>query len=123
MDALKTPQAPAEPPLPTLADFLPEGDPLSPLEGRPGRRVGMAQVDDLQQRVHGLRLADDVLAGGDLIRPALRELRSAVKLYREGSHTGEVGRQLLRQIGSWPRSPDGLPAMPGNTARRSAFTG
>lgn len=99
VDALKTPQAPAEPPLPTLADFLPEGDPLSPLEGRPGRRVGMAQVDDLQQRVHGLRLADDVLAGGDLIRPALRELRSAVKLYREGSHTGEVGRQLLRQIG------------------------
>jgi tetratricopeptide (TPR) repeat protein len=59
----------------------------------------MGQVDDLQQRVHGLRLADDVLAGGDLIRPALRELRSAVRLYREGSHTSEVGRQLLRQIG------------------------
>lgn len=59
----------------------------------------MVQVDDLQQRVHGLRLADDVLAGGDLIRPALRELRSAVKLYREGSHSSEVGRQLLRQIG------------------------
>ncbi|MGW1533344.1 hypothetical protein [Streptomyces aureus] len=59
----------------------------------------MVQVDDLQQRVHGLRLADDVLAGGDLIRPALRELRSAVKLYRESSHSGEVGRQLLCQIG------------------------
>ncbi|GDY65717.1 hypothetical protein SAV14893_051100 [Streptomyces avermitilis] len=59
----------------------------------------MGAVEDLQQRVHGLRLADDVLAGGDLIRPALRELRSAVKLYREGSHTSEVGRQLLRQIG------------------------
>ncbi|MEU5434817.1 hypothetical protein AB0G73_15775 [Streptomyces sp. NPDC020719] len=54
---------------------------------------------DLQQRVHGLRLADDVLAGGDLIRPALRELRSAVKLYRESNHTGNVGRELLRQIG------------------------
>ncbi|WP_344012748.1 transcriptional regulator, partial [Streptomyces thermospinosisporus] len=71
----------------------------SRLEARTGRRIGMGQVDDLQQRVHGLRLADDVLAGGDLIRPALRELRSAVKLYREGSHTSEVGRQLLRQIG------------------------
>ncbi|WP_256339881.1 MULTISPECIES: hypothetical protein [unclassified Streptomyces] len=59
----------------------------------------MGQVDDLQQRVHGLRLADDVLAGGDLIRPALRELRSAVRLYRQGTHTSEVGRQLLRQIG------------------------
>lgn len=99
VDVLRAPLKPAEPPLPTLADFLPDDDPLSPLEARTGRRIGMGQVDDLQQRVHGLRLADDVLAGGDLIRPALRELRSAVKLYRDGSHTNEVGRQLLRQIG------------------------
>ncbi|MFJ9963963.1 helix-turn-helix transcriptional regulator [Streptomyces avermitilis] len=98
-DTLRAPLKPAEPPLPTLADFLPEGDPLSPLQGHSGRRIGMGAVEDLQQRVHGLRLADDVLAGGDLIRPALRELRSAVKLYREGSHTSEVGRQLLRQVG------------------------
>ncbi|MCG0287521.1 helix-turn-helix transcriptional regulator [Streptomyces sp. PSAA01] len=98
-EVLRTPQKPAEPPLPTLADFLPEGDPLSPLQAHSGRRTGMGAVVDLRQRVHGLRLADDVLAGGDLIRPALRELRSAVKLYREGSHSGEVGRQLLRQIG------------------------
>ncbi|GGP84453.1 helix-turn-helix transcriptional regulator [Streptomyces melanogenes] len=97
--ALTEPQKPAEPPLPTLADYLPTGDPLAPLSARAGRRIGMGQVDDLQQRVHGLRLADDVLAGGDLIRPALRELRSAVKLYREGSHSGEVGRELLRQVG------------------------
>ncbi|MFJ1748717.1 helix-turn-helix transcriptional regulator [Streptomyces sp. NPDC088116] len=100
VDALSVPQKPAEPPLPTLADFLPEEDPLSPLEGRTGgRRVGMATVDDLQQRVHGLRLADDVLAGGDLIRPALRDLRRTVKLYRESTHTSEVGRKLLVQIG------------------------
>ncbi|MFK8910289.1 helix-turn-helix domain-containing protein [Streptomyces sp. YS-3] len=99
VDVLTGPQAPAEPPLPTLADYLPAGDPLAPLSARTGRRIGMEQVDDLRQRVHGLRLADDVLAGGDLIRPALRELRSAVKLYRESSHSGEVGRELLRQIG------------------------
>ncbi|MFJ2568566.1 helix-turn-helix domain-containing protein [Streptomyces sp. NPDC087568] len=99
VEVLSAPQKPAEPPLPTLADFLPEGDPLSPLGARTGRRIGIGDVDDLQQRVHGLRLADDVLAGGDLIRPALRELRSAVKLYREATHTSEVGRQLLRQIG------------------------
>ncbi|WP_432027870.1 helix-turn-helix transcriptional regulator [Streptomyces sp. 1222.5] len=99
VESLKTPQKPAEPPLPTLADFLPDDDPLAPLSARTGRRIGIGQVGDLQQRVHGLRLADDVLAGGDLIRPALRELRSAVKLYREGTHTVEVGRQLLRQIG------------------------
>ncbi|MER5549318.1 transcriptional regulator [Streptomyces sp. NPDC002589] len=85
--------------MPTLADFLPDDDPLSLLEARTGRRIGVGQVDDLRQRVHGLRLADDVLAGGDLIRPALRELRSAVKLYRGGSHSDEVGRQLLRQMG------------------------
>ncbi|MFF5025805.1 helix-turn-helix transcriptional regulator [Streptomyces collinus] len=99
LDVLRAPLEPSQPPLPTLADFLPEGDPLKPLSASTGRRIGMVQVDDLQQRVHGLRLADDVLAGGDLIRPALRELRSAVRLYREGSHSSEVGRQLLRQIG------------------------
>ncbi|MFE5598681.1 helix-turn-helix transcriptional regulator [Streptomyces coelicoflavus] len=99
VDALKTPQKPTEPPLPTLADFLPDDDPLAPLSACTGRRIGIGQVGDVQQRVHGLRLADDVLAGGDLIRPALRELRSAVKLYREGVHTAHVGRQLLYQIG------------------------
>ncbi|MCW8098542.1 helix-turn-helix transcriptional regulator [Streptomyces tauricus] len=99
VDALGAVQKPTEPAVPTLAEFLPEGDPLSPLECSTGRRIGMGTVNELQQRVHGLRLADDVLAGGDLIRPALRDLRRTVKLYRESSHTGEVGRQLLRQIG------------------------
>lgn len=86
-------------PAPTLDDFLPEGDPLSLLTVRSPRRVGVGEVLDLQKRVHGLRLADDVLAGGDLIGPALRELRSTVRLYRENTHTGEVGRALLVQIG------------------------
>ncbi|QYA98939.1 transcriptional regulator [Streptomyces anulatus] len=83
----------------SVADFLPEGDPLSPLRARTGRRIGAGQVADLAQRVHGLRLADDVVYGKDLIGPALRELRAAVKLYREGAHTEEVGRELLRAIG------------------------
>lgn len=83
----------------TVADFLPEGDPLAPLKIRQGRRVGAVDVTDLAGRIHGLRLADDVMAGGDLIAPALRELRSAVKLYREGTHTEEIGRALLAQIG------------------------
>jgi hypothetical protein len=103
-----------EAPLPTLADFIPEGDPLSPLQARAGRRVGPSYVvEDLQKRVHGLRLADDFLAGGDLIRPALRELRAAVKLYREGVYTSEVGRQLLvhiaelAQISGWIASDAG----------------
>ncbi|WP_307715733.1 helix-turn-helix domain-containing protein [Streptomyces sp. V4I23] len=83
----------------SVADFLPEGDPLAPLRARMGRRIGAEQVADLAQRVHGLRLADDVVYGKDLIGPALRELQAAVKLYREGTHTEEVGRELLRAIG------------------------
>ncbi|GAA0355531.1 helix-turn-helix transcriptional regulator [Streptomyces blastmyceticus] len=99
VDVLRTPLGPAEPPPPALADYLPEGDPLAPLGGCEGRRVGVGAVGDLQQRVHGLRLADDVIAGGDLLRPALRELRSAVRLFRESSHTEAIGRSLLRAIG------------------------
>ncbi|MGW5034712.1 helix-turn-helix transcriptional regulator [Streptomyces nigra] len=99
LDVLREPLAPAQPPMPTLADFLPESDPLAPLSGTGGRRIGMGTVVDLQQRVHGLRLADDVLAGGDLIRPALRDLKRAVRLYQESTHSGDVGRELLRQIG------------------------
>lgn len=83
----------------SVADFLPEGDPLAPLRARAGRRIGAGQVADLAKRVHGLRLADDVVYGKDLIGPALRELQAAVKLYREGTHTEEVGRELLRVIG------------------------
>ncbi|MFE6358045.1 helix-turn-helix domain-containing protein [Streptomyces rochei] len=83
----------------SVADLLPEGDPLAPLRARTGRRIGAGQVADLAQRVHGLRLADDVVYGKDLIGPALRELQAAVKLYREGVHTEEVGRELLRAIG------------------------
>ncbi|MFJ6216989.1 helix-turn-helix transcriptional regulator [Streptomyces sp. NPDC092296] len=109
-------RAAAEPPLPTLADFLgPAADPLEPLRGRPGGRIGTRQVADLQQRVHGLRLADDYLAGGDLRRPALRELRRAVRMYREHSYAGETGRQLLVQVGElaqiagWIASDAGQP--------------
>lgn len=85
--------------MPTLADFLPAGNPLAPLRARTGRRIDSETVADLRQRVHGLRLADDVIAGGDLIRPALRELRVAVTLYREASYSQRVGRELLIQIG------------------------
>ncbi|MBH1938765.1 helix-turn-helix transcriptional regulator [Streptomyces sp. AV19] len=99
VEALREPQVPVELPPPSLADYLPEGDPLAPISAREGRRVGVDAVADLQQRVHGLRLADDVIAGGDLLRPALRELRSAVRLFREGTHTEAVGRSLLRAIG------------------------
>lgn len=83
----------------TLAQLLPPGDPLEPLSARTGRRIGPDTVAALAGRVHGLRLADDVLAGGDLIAPALRELSGAVKLHREASYTEPVGQALLTQVG------------------------
>lgn len=83
----------------TLADLLPDGDALTPETAPHGRRIGPSTVAALAGRVHGLRLADDVLAGRDLITPATRELTDAVKLYRDASYDEATGRQLLVQIG------------------------
>lgn len=98
MQIAATANTEGDPPV-TVDDFLPEVDPLQSLNFHQGRRIGSGDVIDLAGRVHALRLADDVLAGGDLIGPALRELRSSVRLYRESSFTEEVGRSLLAQIG------------------------
>ncbi|MFI0485419.1 hypothetical protein [Actinomadura sp. 9N215] len=72
---------------------------LGPLASETGRRVGVSTAAALTDRAHGLRLADDVIAGGDLLAPALRELDGAVRLYRETTHSEETGRSLLRSIG------------------------
>lgn len=82
----------------TLAQLLPSGDPLEPGDGR-GRRIGPSTVAALAGRVHGLRLADDVLAGGDLIDRAFRDLSGAVHLHRESSYDEATGTALLVQIG------------------------
>lgn len=86
-------------PAASLSALLPEGDPLRQLSAATGRRIGADAVAGLAGRVHGLRLADDLLSGGDLIGPAFRELRSALALYREASFTEDTGRGLLVQIG------------------------
>lgn len=84
----------------TLAELLPaDSDVFAQFDDSAGRHVGADTVRDLSGRVHGLRLADDVLAGGDLIRPAFRELSKAVQLYRESAHTEDVGRAMLIAIG------------------------
>ncbi|MFJ8646059.1 helix-turn-helix domain-containing protein [Streptomyces sp. NPDC093546] len=83
----------------TLAELLPPGDALEPLRARTGRRIGRDTVSALAARVHGLRLADDLLAGGDLITPAFRELSAAVHLHREATYTEETERALLVQVG------------------------
>ncbi|MFF1715849.1 helix-turn-helix domain-containing protein [Streptomyces sp. NPDC058268] len=82
----------------TLAELLPPDDP-EPLTARTGRRIGATTVNRLAGRVHALRLADDVLSGGDLAGRAVRELRAAVRLHREASATEEIERALLGQVG------------------------
>ncbi|MBC8093004.1 MAG: hypothetical protein H7Y15_13905 [Pseudonocardia sp.] len=79
--------------------MLPEGDVLRPLTAANGRRIGRGTVGDLAARVRGLRSGDDALAGGDLIGPAFRDLRAAIKLYRNGSHTEVITKAVLVQIG------------------------
>ncbi|MBB5999069.1 tetratricopeptide (TPR) repeat protein [Streptomonospora salina] len=83
----------------TLAALLPPGDAVAPLRSRTGRRVGQTTADDLAARAHGLRLADDVLAGGDVIVPAFRELDAALRVLRESAHSHAVRRELLRAVG------------------------
>jgi transcriptional regulator with XRE-family HTH domain len=97
----------------TLGRFELPGDLCGSPSIRRGRQIGHHEVNDLAGRVHGLRLADDVLAGGDLIAPAFRELDGAISLYRESRHTEGVGRALLAQtgelaqIGGWIASDAG----------------
>ncbi|WP_245966255.1 transcriptional regulator [Sphaerisporangium album] len=91
-------RSPAE----VLAAVMPEHDLLGPESDAHGRRrIDMGTVTDLSGRVHGLRLADDVLGGDDLIGPAFRELDAAVRLYRENTHDETVGRALLGIIGEY----------------------
>ncbi|MEV7967379.1 transcriptional regulator [Sphaerisporangium sp. NPDC088356] len=93
--------APRRAPADVLKELHRQGDPLSPIANRNGRRVSTETVADLSSQVHSLRLADDVLAGGDLIQPAFRELEAAVRIYREGIHTEDVGQGLLVAIGEF----------------------
>ena len=86
-------------PAETLAGLLPPGDAVAPLSARSGRKVGQSTAVDLAARAHGLRLADDVLAGGDLLGPVFRELDAAVRVLRESTHTDTVHRELLRAVG------------------------
>lgn len=72
---------------------------MAPLQAPGGRRIGAEAVADLGARVHALRLADDVLAGGDLIEPAFRELHAAVRLHQEATFSEATSRALLVQIG------------------------
>ncbi|MGX4735247.1 transcriptional regulator [Kitasatospora griseola] len=82
-----------------IARLLPADTELSPLGTTTGRTVGAADAEALLRRVHGIRLADDVLAGGDLVEAVIRELRSAIRLHNDTCHSEAVGRRLLSGVG------------------------
>lgn len=84
----------------TLSDLVPD-DSLPWSSSMSGRRVGAEEAQKVVARAHAVRLADDFVASNDLLAPALRELRMAVRLYRETSHSGEVGRTLLVGVGEF----------------------
>ncbi|MCC3766002.1 helix-turn-helix domain-containing protein [Streptomyces sp. UNOC14_S4] len=85
-------------PAEVLASLVPPDDPFSPLATHTGRRVGKDDAEALLRRVHGLRLADDVLAGGDLVETCVRELRRTINLYNGTCHTEKVGKRLLTAV-------------------------
>jgi hypothetical protein len=81
------------------ADLLPAGDLSERLAAVTGSRIGVGTVADLAARVHRLRLADDLLAGRDMLEPAFRELTAVERIYREGTYPETIGRELLSAIG------------------------
>ncbi|MEU8249927.1 transcriptional regulator [Nonomuraea sp. NPDC048916] len=117
------PQAPWRPTLDDVLAKLPDSDALTPLPTRTGRRIGMSTIAVLSARVHRLRLADDVLAGGDLLQPAFRELDAATRLYREATYAEHTSRALLGVIGElaqitgWIASDAGRPEQAANIYR------
>ncbi|GAA3225025.1 transcriptional regulator [Nonomuraea helvata] len=108
------------PPASPLVELPPVGDVLARVSTHVGRRVGADTVATLAARVHALRLADDVLAGGDLIGPAFRELDAAVTVYRRGGHTERVGRELLALIGEFAQIAGWIASDAGDVDRAAA---
>ncbi|MFJ1796958.1 hypothetical protein [Kitasatospora griseola] len=101
-----------------IARLLPADTELSPLGTTTGRTIGPADAEALLRRVHGTRLATDVLAGGDLVEAAIRELRSAIGLHNDTRHSEAVGRLLpsgvgeLAQLAGWVATDPGGRADP-----------
>lgn len=82
-----------------LTDVIPSEDLLAELSARTGRRIGSSTVTNLSARAHSFRLADDLLAGGDLFRPAVRELNAAVRLAHEATYRDDLRPRLLSAVG------------------------
>jgi tetratricopeptide (TPR) repeat protein len=94
-----TGDAPEPSPQLALSDLLPRSSMWQ--TNAAGRQIGKEAAEHLAARAHALRLADDVVPSHDLVTPAFRELRAAVRLYRETAHSEEIGKALLSAIGEF----------------------
>ncbi|MEU1523033.1 helix-turn-helix transcriptional regulator [Nocardia rhamnosiphila] len=64
-----------------------------------GRRVGSSLADEMERRVVELRRLDDAV-GGSTLHPIVRcDLDAARAVVRDGSHSPQVRRRLLRVVG------------------------
>lgn len=88
-------------------------DPPQTFELRAGRRIGLDLVEQLERRVHQIRLIDDHVGGLDTYAMVTTELAATAELLREASFTEQVGRRLLAvvselcQIAGWITSDAG----------------
>jgi transcriptional regulator with XRE-family HTH domain len=74
-------------------------DPPQVYEMHAGRRIGPATVEQVEQRVHQLRLLDDHVGGLDTYQLVTGELNTTLTLLRQAAYTEPVGRRLLAVIG------------------------
>ena len=74
-------------------------EPPQVYEVRAGRRIGVRTVEELERRVHQLRLLDDHVGGTETQAMVTGELNATTALLREAAYTDIVGRRLLIAIG------------------------
>jgi tetratricopeptide (TPR) repeat protein len=68
--------------------------PLALARGSGGGKVGRSDLDSLKRRTARLRRLDDVLGGGDTYSVYAAEVETTKILLKQGSYSGEVGREL-----------------------------
>ena len=82
-------------------------------ELKAGRHISTDLVDQIEQRVHQIRLIDDHVGGLDTYAMARAELEATAALVRDAAYSEDVGRRLLSviselcQIAGWITSDAG----------------
>jgi transcriptional regulator with XRE-family HTH domain len=68
-------------------------------EKRAGRRIGVSLVEQVERRVHQLRLMDDHVGGADTYAMVTAELAATTALLADCAYTEEIGKRLLVAVG------------------------